>query len=297
MSSVPEALEERNFADSLRLFLDITRPKVMALVVFTGLPALALGTEWPSLQRIFWVLLGTALAGGACSALNAWYERDLDIHMARTRNRPLPAAAMVPHVVLVYGIVLSVVSTALLWVVGGPVAALVSVATIIFYFGIYTVWLKRRTPQNIVIGGAAGGTAPLIASAAVDGHIGVGAWILFLLIFLWTPSHFWAVALYRKDEYRTAGVPMMPLVVGDQPTRWRSLGYTLAMLVCAAAPVYLGYLGVFYAAVSTALGAWYTWLVIVSLRTRSYSDDRKVFRGSIIYLTLVFLAMLVDLAL
>ena len=144
------------------------------------------------------------MAGGASSALNAYVERESDAKMARTRRRPLPASVLVPRTVFAYGIALTVLSTAVLYWVGGLLAAFVGIGTIVFYVGIYTMWLKPRTPQNIVIGGAAGATAPLIASAAMTGNITLGAWILFAIVFLWTPPHFWAIALYRKQEYAEA---------------------------------------------------------------------------------------------
>lgn len=284
------------WSDRLRLYLDVTRPRVMALVVFTGLPALWLGkSEWPSLQMTFWVLLGTALAGAASSAFNAWLEREEDARMARTRNRPLPAAQVMPRVVLGYGALLTVVSTVILASVGGWVAAAIGLGTILFYVGVYTVWLKPRTPQNIVIGGAAGATAPLIASAAVDGSISLGAWILFAIIFLWTPPHFWGIAIFRKREYEAAGFPMMPSVVGDQATRWRSLGYTLALVLVTLLPVWLGYLGWAYGIAAGGLGLWFVWMVVRSMRLREPSEDYKVFKGSVAYLAILFTAMLADL--
>jgi protoheme IX farnesyltransferase len=268
----------------------------MALVVFTGLPALLLGRErWPGLAEAIWVLVGTALAGGASSALNAYVERDVDALMARTRRRPLPAATLLPRVVLVYGALLTVASTVVLWAIGGPLPAAVGLATIAFYVGIYTLWLKPRTPQNIVIGGAAGSTAPLIASAAMNGHITAGAWILFLIIFLWTPPHFWAIALFRKREYAQAGLPMMPLVVGDNGTRWRSLGYTLALVPVTLVPFLLGDSGWLYGVSAAALGTWFLIRVAQSIRADDYEADRGVFRASIAYLFLLFLMMIADL--
>lgn len=299
MSIAPEPVvgaAEPIVPSTLRVYLDITRPRVMALVVFTGLPALLLGqSRWPTPAEAFWILLGTAFAGGASSAFNAYVERERDARMARTRRRPLPAASLMPNVVLGYGVVLTVLSTALLVAVGGIGAAGIGLATIAFYVGVYTLWLKPRTPQNIVIGGAAGGTAPLIASAAMSGEVSVGAWILFLIIFLWTPPHFWGVAIYRKAEYESAGFPMMPSVVGDQATRWRSLAYTVALVPVTLAPVWLGYLGPAYGVAAAALGAWFLYLVGRSLHERRPSYDYRVFRGSIGYLALLFGAMFVDL--
>lgn len=301
MSAIPDSassLGTRTWGETFKLYLAVTRPKVMALVVFTGLPALALGrTGWPTLSQAFWVLLGTALAGAASSALNAYVERETDARMARTRRRPLPAAVMVPHVMLGYGLFLTVFSTALLWAVGGPLAAGVGLGTILFYVLVYTMWLKPRTPQNIVIGGAAGATAPLIASAAMDGSISMGAWLLFGIIFLWTPPHFWAIAIFRRTEYASAGFPMMNLVVGDQPTRWRSLAYTLVLVPFTLVPVWLGYLGTLYSLSALGLGAWFTWQVVRSIRAQDPRVDWVVFKASTAYLSFLFLAMIVDLAL
>jgi len=299
VSQVPIDLDEgRSFADTLRLYLDITRPRVMALVVFTGLPALMLGrSEWPDLGTAIVVLAGTAAIGGASSAFNAYVEREADARMSRTRRRPLPAAVVVPQAVLAYGALLTVVGTAMLWATGGAMAAGIGLATVLFYVFGYTMWLKPRTPQNIVIGGAAGSTAPLIASAAVDGTVSLGAWILFLIVFLWTPPHVWGIAIFRRKEYEAAGYPMMPSVVGEEATRWRSLAYTLAMVVVTLAPVWLGYLSWFYGAVALGLGAWFTRSVVRSMQVRRPVVDYRVFKDSIVYLTLLFLVMLGELAL
>jgi protoheme IX farnesyltransferase len=289
-------VQEASFIDKVRVFLDITRPRVMALVVFTGLPAILLGREtWPDPLAAFWVLTGTAFAGAASSAINAYIEREADARMARTRRRPLPAAALLPAVVLGYGVGLAVLSTIVLAWTGGALAAAIGLGTILFYVFVYTMWLKPRTPQNIVIGGAAGGTAPLIASAAMDGQVSFGAWLLFVIIFLWTPPHFWGIAIFRKREYEAAGFPMMPSVVGDQPTRWRSLAYTLALLPVTLVPVWLGDLGIWYGGAAVGLGLWFLWHVARSLWVSQPTQDYVVFKNSVIYLSLLFLAMLVDL--
>jgi protoheme IX farnesyltransferase len=177
---------------------------------------------------------------------------------------------------------------------GGPLAAAVGVATILFYVLVYTVWLKPRTPQNIVIGGAAGATAPLIASAALDGTITLQAWILFAIIFLWTPPHFWAVAIYRRSEYASAGLPMMPLVVGDQPTRWRSLLYGVLTVIVSLTPFMLGDLGGVYLVSAVALGAWFLVAIVRSMVAQNPAVDRHVFVVSIAYLFFLYLAMMVD---
>jgi protoheme IX farnesyltransferase len=297
MVSTPIEPPAREWAETLRLYIDIARPRVLALVVFTGLPALVLGKDvWPSAFLAFWVLAGTAMAGGASSAFNAYVERDTDAFMARTRERPLPASSVMPQAVLAYGALLTVLSTVVLWSVGGWLPVAVSLATIAFYVFAYTIYLKPRTPQNIVIGGAAGGTAPLIASAAVDGHISLGAWILFAIIFLWTPPHFWGIALVRQREYAAAGLPMMPHAVGDQGTRWRSLAYTLALIPVTLVPTWLGYLSVSYAVAAGLLGLWFLGYVVRSLKLQEYAADWQVFKVSVAYLSLLFAVMLVDLA-
>lgn len=286
----------RSAAELLRLYIDITRPRVLALVVFTGLPALMLGRSvWPDLWTSVWVLTGTAAIGGASSAFNAYIERDSDARMARTRRRPLPAAVLLPGVVVGYGAILTAVGTGILWSTGGTVAAAIGLATVAFYVLGYTMWLKPRTPQNIVIGGAAGSTAPLIASAAVDGTVSLGAWILFLIVFLWTPPHVWGIAIFRKKEYEAAGIPMMPSVVGDAGTRWRSLGYTIALVAVTLAPVALGYLSWVYGGVALVLGAWFLASVVRSMRVDRPVVDYRVFKDSILYLGVLFLFMLGEL--
>ncbi|MFT7520562.1 MAG: protoheme IX farnesyltransferase [Kiritimatiellia bacterium] len=298
LSQIPDSfvVQRRSFAETARVYLDVTRPKVILLVLFTGLPVLGLGRAvWPTLWEAFWILAGTALAGGASSALNAYVERDSDARMARTRRRPLPASVLVPGAVLAYGLLLTVVSTGILAWIGGPLAAAVGFGTIAFYVLVYTIWLKPRTPQNIVIGGAAGAVAPLIASAALDGTISLSAWILFAIVFLWTPPHFWAIAIYRREDYKRAGFPMMNLVVGDQATRWRSLAYTVAMLAVSLVPVWLGDLGVIYLVAAIGLGGWFLVEVIRSMIIQDASQDRKVFKVSIYYLMLLYALMCVDL--
>ena len=186
-----EIVLPRTWASQVHLWWQMTRPRVLLLVLFTGLPVFGMtGAGWPTLDRAVAVLLGAALAGAACSTLNAWFERDTDARMSRTRNRPLPAAAVLPGQALGLGLLLTVAATAELYVVGGTTAAIVALATIVFYVGVYTMWLKPRTPQNIVIGGAAGATTPMIVEAALTGHVGAASILLFLLIFLWTPPHF-----------------------------------------------------------------------------------------------------------
>ncbi|MCP4805426.1 MAG: protoheme IX farnesyltransferase [Proteobacteria bacterium] len=295
MNVAHPAAQRRSVGDVLRLYWAMTRPRVLALVLFTGLPVFAMQQAgWPSLWVTLHVLFGTALAGAACSVLNAYVERDTDAMMARTQKRPLPVASVAPEHALGYGVFLTLASTASLWLSGGLVAAAVGLGSILFYVFVYTMWLKPRTPQNIVIGGAAGATTPLIADAAMNGSIGLGSTMLFLIIFFWTPPHFWAIALFRKDDYAAAGIPMMPNVVGDQPTRWRMLAYTLLLVPITMAPVAIDYMGWFYGASALLLGAWFTWKNIGVLRAQDVRQDRKFFMVSNVYLLALFGAMIVD---
>lgn len=279
----------------LRMWWEMTRPRVLLLVLFTGLPVLGMH-GWPGWGTAAAVLFGTALAGAASSTLNAYVERDSDAHMARTRDRPLPAAAVAPSHALWLGTALAVLSTLVLWAVGGVLAAAVGVATILFYVFVYTLWLKPRTPQNIVIGGAAGATAPLIAEAALTGHLTWVSGVLFLIIFLWTPPHFWAIAIFRKKEYEAAGFPMMPNVVGDRATRRQSLAYTVLLVLVTLAPVPMGLLGPIYGVVALGAGAWFLVAVLGSLRADDPKVDYQVFKISVAFLFLLFGAMLVDCA-
>ncbi len=280
----------------LAMWWEMTRPKVLLLVLFTGLPIFG-WVGGTTVTKAVLVLFGTALAGAASSTLNAWYERDTDARMARTRSRPLPAASVQPHHALVLGLILTVVSTAFLWWVGSFFAAMVGLATIVFYVVVYTAWLKPRTPQNIVIGGAAGATAPLIAEAALTGQLTWASWILFGIIFLWTPPHFWAIAIFRKEEYANAGFPMMPNVAGDASTRRQSLVYALVLAAFSVLPSVLGLASWYYGAAALVAGAWFAVWVLLSIYANKPEVDYRVFRVSITYLFVVFGAMLGDQAL
>ena len=297
MNMAHPTADQRSLAELVSIYWQMTRPRVLALVLFTGLPVFAMHQDGlPSIAVTLHVLFGTALAGAACSVLNAYVERDTDARMARTQKRPLPVAAMAPEHALGYGLFLAAASTLSLFGSGGWVAAAVGVGSILFYVFVYTLWLKPRTPQNIVIGGAAGATTPLIADAALTGGIGWGSLMLFAIIFFWTPPHFWAIALFRKDDYAAAGIPMMPNVVGDQPTRWRMLAYTLILIPVTLAPVAIDYLGWIYGAAALLLGAWFAWRNVGVLRAQDVRVDRKFFMASNLYLMALFGAMIIDVA-
>ena len=282
----------------LRGFWEMTRPSVVALVFFTGVPMLGLlPGGWPSVSTSLTLLAGIAAIAGAASVFNAWIERDLDAKMIRTRNRPLPRGILRPNEALAFGCVLSLVGLGLIGIAGDPLGVVVGALTIAFYVLVYTIWLKPRTPLNIVIGGAAGAAPPLIVDASQTGTIGLAALCLFSLIFLWTPPHFWAISLFRKSEYQQAGFPMLPLTHGDEHTRWRILLYALSLAPPSLVPVLTGHAGLGYGAVAFAANVWFVWKCVQLLRERSNKAARTVMLASLVYLHLLCTALTVDLLL
>jgi protoheme IX farnesyltransferase len=265
-------------------------------VLFTGLPVLGMAAGgWPSVTFSFLVMTGIALAAASANTLNAYIERDKDALMERTKTRPLPAGLIEPRAALIFGLVLGLLSTILLYAVSGAPAAMVGVASILFYVFVYTIWLKPRSIWNAVIGGAAGAAAPLIADAAVNGSIGAAGWALFAIVFFWQPPHVWAIALYRKADYKAAGIPMPPEVIGDEATRQRVVWYTAGLLPVTVAPYFLGLAGPIYLGVASAMGLWFLYRSWRLFQERTDEAAQGVFRVSLVFLFAVFLALLVDL--
>ena len=277
-------------------YVALLKPRVMSLVVFTGFAGLYLapGHLHPVLACV--AVLCIAVAAGACGAINMWYDRDIDALMTRTQDRPLPAGRMAPGDALGFGVVLAVASVVLMGLALNTAAALLLALTIGFYVFVYTIWLKRRTPQNIVIGGAAGALPPLVGWAAATGEVGVPALVLFALIFFWTPPHFWALALYRAGDYARAGVPMMPVVAGPAETKRQMLIYTLVLWPLAVAPAVLGVTGWIYGGVALALSAAFTALAVRVIYATGERAARQMFGFSILYLFLLFAVMVADRA-
>jgi heme o synthase len=282
-----------------RDFLALTKPRVMSLVVFTGLCGLlaAPGSIAPVLG--FTAILCIALGAGAAGALNQWYEADIDALMKRTENRPLPAGRMDKQSALHFGVGLSVFSVILLEIATNWVAAAMLAASILYYVLIYTVWLKRRTPQNIVIGGAAGAFPVLIGWAAVTGSVSLLPVLMFLLVFLWTPPHSWALALFVKSDYARAGVPMMPVAAGEKSTRTQIMLYTIPMIAVAVAPWALQMTGVVYGATAIAGSIPFLLSALQVGRRTSAADDamapeKRLFKISIFYLFALFGALAID---
>jgi len=283
-------------AETVRSYANLTKPRLLPMVLLSGLPAIALAAgEWPPMALSALILLGIALAAASANTLNAYIERDTDALMERTRERPLPAGLITPRAALSFGLGLGVASTWLLYAISGATAAGLGVGSILFYVFVYTVWLKPRSAWNAVIGGAAGAAAPLIADAAVNGSVGAPGLMLFAIVFFWQPPHVWAIALYRKDDYAAAGIPMLPHVIGDQATRWRMLWYTLGLVPVTLAPVALGLLGPVYFAVALGVNAWFVFHALRVLREQSDDAARRMFRASLVFLFALFVAMLIEL--
>lgn len=282
-----------------RDFLALTKPRVMTLVVFTGLCGMLAAPV--SIHPIlgFTAILCIALGAGAAGALNQWYEADLDGKMRRTQGRPLPAGRMDRQSALHFGVGLACFSLALMYFAINLAATVILAVSILFYVFVYTIWLKRRTPQNIVIGGAAGAFPPMIGWAAATGNLTLLPVLLFALIFLWTPPHFWALALFVKTDYANAGVPMLPVVAGERNTRTQIGFYTLPMVAAAIAPWPLGLVGPIYGWSAVLLNAIFLGLVAMVTFRNSVPDDamlpeKRLFKYSILYLFLMFGALVAD---
>ena len=300
------ALVEDIDVDAVRLseanpgdYFALLKPRVMSLVVFTAIVGMvaAGGSENPLIAII--AVAAIAVGAGASGALNMWYDADIDRIMSRTSKRPVPLGRVQPGEALAFGLVLSALSVLTLGVVVNWLAGALLAFTIFFYAVIYTMWLKRSTPQNIVIGGAAGAIPPVIGWAAATGSVSLESVILFAIIFLWTPPHFWALALFKSGDYGRAGIPMMPNVAGDASTRRQMFIYAILTAAAAVAPWTLGYVSAGYGIVSTALGVgfvWHAWRVLASAGDQSMKAEKRLFAYSILFLFAVFAAYLVDAA-
>ena len=276
-------------------YLALLKPRVMSLVVFTAFVGLMIAPAHIHPVIGFTALLCIAVGAGAAGALNMWYDADIDAVMTRTAQRPIPRGRIAPGEALAFGMVLAVGSVAVMGLLVSWLAAALLAFTIFFYIAVYTMWLKRSTPQNIVIGGAAGAFPPMIGWAAVTGNVSFEPFLLFLIVFLWTPPHFWALSLLRVDDYARARVPMLPVVAGFEETRRQIVIYSLVLLVAGAAPWLLGYAGLAYGVIALAAGA-----VTVALAWRVRNDRdgsgiaaKRLFGFSILYLFVLFAMLLV----
>jgi protoheme IX farnesyltransferase len=279
-------------------FFALLKPRVMSLVVFTAFVGLVAAPVQVNPFIAIVAVLSIAVGAGASGALNMWFDADIDRLMMRTRSRPIPAGRVEPQAALAFGLVLSALSVMTLGVFVNWLAAALLAFTIFFYAVVYTMWLKRRTPQNIVIGGAAGAIPPVIGWAAATGSVSLESVILFLIIFLWTPPHFWALALFKADEYGRAGIPMMPNVAGIASTRRQIFAYAVIVAMTGVLPAVLGYSSFGYGVVATGLGAaflWYAWQVRgMADGDREMRPAKALFAYSLLYLFAIFTAYLAD---
>jgi protoheme IX farnesyltransferase len=290
-----DALPETGMA-SPRDYFELLKPRVMSLVVFTGLVGLVVAPGHINPVIGFTALLCIAIGAGASGALNMWYDADIDAKMARTAARPVPSGRVTPGEALGFGMTLSVGSVIVMALAVNNTAAFLLAFTIFFYAVIYTMWLKRSTPQNIVIGGAAGAFPPMIGWAAVTGTVTLPSIILFLIIFMWTPPHFWALALFRSDDYAKAGVPMLPVVSGEPETRRQIMLYSLLLVAVSLVPGAIGLAGAIYTGAAALLGAIF---LIAAFRVwrapaGDYKSAKQLFAYSILYLFLLFSVLLVE---
>ena len=272
----------------------LMKPRVMALAVFTAFVGMLVAPGAMNPFVAVGAIAAIALGAGAAGVLNMWYDMDIDAVMSRTANRPLPRGRVPPADALDFGLMLATVSVMLLEMLTGWLAASLLAFTIFFYVVVYTMWLKRSTPQNIVIGGAAGAAPPVLGWAAVTGHVHPYALLLFLIIFVWTPPHFWALAIFRRDDYSRAQVPMLPVTHGVTYTRWHVLFYTILLLVITVLPYLTGMSGLFYLGGALVLGAGFLYYAIRLLNPPDEFFAMRVFNYSIVYLMALFAFLLID---
>src|SRR5262245_34673021 len=274
-------------------YVALTKPRVQLLLLLTTVTTMYVAGD-PSVELVLATCLGGSLSAGGAGAVNHWFDRDIDAQMPRTATRPMPAGRIAPGAALGFGLLLGALSFAWLTIAVNTLSAVLSLAGFLGYVLIYTMWLKRTTPQNIVIGGAAGAVPPLVGWAAVTGRVDPAALYLFAIVFYWTPPHFWALSLLMKDEYARVGVPMMPVVRGEAETRRQILLYTLLLAVLTLLPVLFGYFGAIYGAVAFTLGAAF---VVLAVRLQRRADRRSALRTylfSLAYLAALFCAMVLD---
>lgn len=285
----------RPVTETVRAYVALTKPRVIELLLVTAVPPMILAAGGlPSAALVAAVVVGGALAAGGANTINCWIERERDRLMERTHDRPLPAGELVPAHALTFGIVLNVVAFALLWGAANLLAAVLTLSATIFYVFVYTIWLKPRTDQNIVVGGAAGAVPALVGWAAVDGTLAAPAWVLFTVVFLWTPAHFWALAMKYRDDYARAGVPMLPVVRGVPTTVRHIAGYALATVLVTLTLPAVSEVGSLYVGAVVVLGAWFAMQAVRLRGEPTPARALRFFVFSNFYLMLVFTAVALD---
>jgi len=287
-----------DFFSYLKALFNLMKPRVMSLVIFTCVVGLLIAPAKVNFLDAVFSLFAVALGSGAAGALNMWYEADLDSVMTRTCLRPIPTGKVTKNQALIFGISASIISVVVLYFFSNLVATTILAITILFYVFIYTIWLKRKTPQNIVIGGVAGALPPVIGWAIATGDIALQPVILFLIIFIWTPSHFWALSLYKTEDYRKANIPMLPVTSGVKTTKLNIFVYALLLFPIVLAPFFLKYFGLIYLVFSGILGFYYVFICYRLLRANETRLEKKIakqiFGFSIFYLFMIFASVLID---
>jgi heme o synthase len=290
-----ERASQRTLVATAGDFIALTKPRVVLLLEATALAAMVMAARgWPGWGLVSATLLGGWLGAAGANAVNCWFDRDIDAAMGRTHRRPIPAGRVEPRTALTFGCTLAAASFVLLSATVNLLAASLTMAAFLFYVCVYTMWLKRSTMQNIVIGGAAGAIPPLVGWAAVTGSLDLTALFLFAIIFYWTPPHFWALALLVRGDYQRAGVPMMPVVAGDRRTRQQIVLYTVILVLVTVLPVLTGSFGVVYLAGAAVLDAVLLGDALLAARCASARSARRLFYHSMLYLALLFATMAVD---
>ena len=300
MDSIKPKTLKLDYFGYMKAFLNLMKPRVMSLVIFTCAVGLLIAPVKVSFLDAVFSLIAVALGSGAAGALNMWYESDLDSLMTRTCLRPIPTGKLTKNQALAFGILSSLVSVIALYIFSNLIAATILAITILFYVFVYTIWLKRKTPQNIVIGGASGALPPVIGWAIATNGIALEPIILFLIIFIWTPSHFWALSLYKSEDYRKAKIPMLPITSGIRTTKLNIFIYALILFPIAISPFFLNYYGLIYLILAAALSGYYVFISYKLFKEKDSILEKKLaiklFGYSILYLFMIFTSILIDKA-
>ena len=298
MTSIKSKTLKLDYFSSMKAFFNLMKPRVMSLVIFTCAVGLLIAPVKINFVDAICSLMAVALGSGAAGALNMWYESDLDSLMTRTCLRPIPTGKLTRNQALTFGVFSSLISVAALYFFSNLIAAITLAVTILFYVFVYTVWLKRKTPQNIVIGGASGALPPVIGWAIATNTISLEPIILFLIIFIWTPSHFWALSLYKTDDYKKAKIPMLPITSGIKATKLNIFIYSLILFPVAVAPFFFNFSGLIYFIFSSILSGYYIFISYKLLMEKNSINEKKLaaklFGYSILYLFMIFTFILID---
>jgi len=300
MDSIKPKTLKLDYFGYMQAFFNLMKPRVMSLVIFTCAVGLLIAPVKVNFLDVVFSLLAVALGSGAAGALNMWYESDLDSLMTRTCLRPIPTGKLTRNQALAFGILLSLISVIVLYIFSNLIAATLLAITILFYIFVYTIWLKRKTPQNIVIGGASGALPPVIGWAIATNGIALEPIILFLIIFIWTPSHFWALSLYKSEDYRKAKIPMLPITSAVRTTKLNIFIYALILFPIAILPFFLNYYGLIYLILAAVLSGYYVFISYKLFKEKNSILEKKLaiklFGYSILYLFMIFTSILIDKA-